>query len=166
MNATKDDIARAVAIRDGKASDEEVETFRQKRPAGASVTPIIQPTDGNRTCPMCRKTAHPSMTLSETMVMVQACPSCSYEYPPDEAVATAPATAMAQVVPIRFDAQQKPHTAPAAPIRSVPVDLLYAIRERLTDCELQIASLEGLKAEAKQLRRMLAAAERAPRKAI
>lgn len=115
---------------------------------------------GHRTCPQCRKTDQPSVTLSERMTMVQACPFCSHEYPESE-IGREDAAPVLRAVPAPIPLiGTKPKAEPPV---ARPGDLVEAIRDRLTECELLLAGHEGLKAEAKQLRKMLAAADRAPR---
>lgn len=115
---------------------------------------------GHRMCPQCRKTDQPSVTLSERMTMVQACPFCAHEYQ-DTEIGREDPPPPPHVAPILLIGT-KPRAA-AAPAVARPGDLVEAIRDRLTECELLLAGHEGLKAEAKQLRKMLAAADRAPR---
>lgn len=118
---------------------------------------VIDMNAGRRTCPQCRRLDQPSMTLSERMTMVQACPFCAHEYQDSEIYRDEPAPP-----PIVHAAQVQasPLRSVARPAPSAPANLVQACRDRLADIDLTLAGYEGLKAEAKQLRKMIAAAER------
>lgn len=120
-------------------------------------------------CNSCGKDVEPTATLSESAQVIQACPTCQSRLgdaltPPMAAVGVAvgaePVRTLPvrpRVVPIRPDQTSGPLPAPAGPSAVDVTDPIGAITRRLAWLDGEIAKAKGYEAEAKYLRKMLAA---------
>ena len=106
-------------------------------------------------CPKCNVDDRPIQSMNGRMQIVEACPRCEHEY---SKVQPAPAAEVQQVVV----SAPRHVQAPKPPITTTNV--LQLAKERYAQCLAEEHRLIAVRAERKQLERMIKAAERSQRK--
>jgi Zn-finger nucleic acid-binding protein len=110
-------------------------------------------------CPKCNEEHHPVQALNAKMKIVDQCPRCEHEFgPPAVWGETATQTQIVQPSPPRATAPQAAPASPGKPRDAASV--LSLAKDRYAQLLAEESKFAAIKAERKQLERMIHAAER------